>query len=176
MEVVNAAFSSLRQLTSFILHPCIVPPASLTLLTNLRRLAVYFAEGSYGSYLEEAPEVGVLPPPGAWSSGLQKLGLAGPTAFRSLDTLRRLPALEHLRLYAIDVSNRPLLEWEGLLEAAAANQQLQRIVLVDVNEAALDKATAVDGSLLLRLQRTHPHLTICKASVVGGDGWLCWND
>ena len=159
MEVVNAAFSSLRQLTSFILHPCIVPPASLTLLTNLRRLAVYFAEGSYGSYLEEAPEVGVLPPPGAWSSGLQKLGLAGPTAFRSLDTLRRLPALQHLRLFDSKACNESFLAWEGLLEAAAADRQLQRIGLDDVNEAALDKATAVDGSLL-RLQRTHPHLTI----------------
>ena len=163
LEAVNASFSSLRQLTYVSLFwRCTIPPASLIHLTNLRRLKVYFDERCFQEGVPAG--VGCLPSPGAWSSGLQKLGITDSIAFRSLDTLRRLPALQHLRLYGSTAGcTKSAAAWGGLLEAAAANQKLQRIDLVDSDEEELVVPYAVIG-ILLQLKDTHPHLTIRRGA------------
>ena len=172
VEAVTAALSSLRQLTSVSLYwPCTIPPASLTHLTNLRRLRVHFDEGDFQ---EEIPEAGGLPPPGDWTSGLESLGITCSIAFRSLDTLRHMLALQHLRLYcSTEERTESAAAWGDLLEAVAANQLLQRIDLVgsDAEEEPV-MSNALSGSLL-RLQRTHPHLTIaCEGGDVLDDWFL----
>ena len=69
-----------------------------------------------GSFPGELPEVGGLPPSGAWTSGLQQLGIMCSIAFCSLDTL------QHLCLYCRpDDYSESDEAWEGLLDAAAAN-------------------------------------------------------
>ena len=174
VEEVNTAFSSLHHLTYVSLSwRRTVPPASLTHLTNMRRLRLHY----YTFWFPEGPEGGRLPPPGAWSSGLQKLSIMGYIAFRSLDTLRRMPALQHLRLYCCtaeyDLSDAA---WTGLLEAAAAsNLQLQRLDIVKAfdENVYLDTPDSICG-ILLRLQRTHPRLAIAMLSQNDG-AWKDWD-
>ena len=153
VEAVNAAFSSLRQLTSLSLWcECTVTPAFLTHLTNLQRLRIYVR------HPEEPSEAGDLPPLGAWSSGLHKLGIPWSIAFHSLDTLRHMPALQHLRLSCSPAEYaESCAAWRALLDAAAANRTMLRIDLESTDVAVM--ATGVCG-ILLRLKHTHPHLTI----------------
>ena len=75
-----------------------------------------------GSFPGELPEVGGLPPSGAWTSGLQQLGIMCSIAFCSQVTLRHMSALQHLCLYCRpDDYSESDEAWEGLLDAAAAN-------------------------------------------------------
>ena len=68
VEAINRTLGSLQQLSYISLYwNCTTPPASLACLTNLRRLYI-FADTQPEEGLHEE---GGLPPPGAWSSGLQ---------------------------------------------------------------------------------------------------------
>ena len=165
VDVVCSAFSSLQQLTSVSLYGlCAASPASLTHLTSLRRLRVRI----WGSNVLGWE----LPPPGGWSSDLQQLHVDCSIAFRSLDALRHMPALQHLQLVCSKAEcTESVAAWGGLLDAAGATRQLQRLYIVKTSPVFGVKLNMSDAvwSMLLRLQRTHPHLTLtCE------DGhWMC---
>ena len=66
-----------------------------------------------------------------------------------------MPALLHLRLICTsEEHSESAAAWEALLEAAAANQQLQRLDIMISRGAALNMSDVMCG-ILLRLQRTH---------------------
>ena len=125
-----------------------------------------FQEGGF-------PEAGGLPPPGTWTSGLESLSITDSIAFRSLDTLRRMPALQHLRLYCSPQGcTDTVQEWIDLLEAAAANRKLQRIgfVSTDMEEEVMYNCLIDD---IGRHEESHPHITINSE---GDTVWDDWND
>ena len=102
-----------------------------------------------------------LPPPDAWSHGLQELGIAARVAISSLATLRSTTALEKLHLFCAVGSPSDSSTWDGLLETAGANTQLQRLDIVYDYDAEEELVMGIDlAGSLLRLHRRCPHLAI----------------
>ena len=136
-------------------------------LTNLRHLSVYCpAHGNEDDF----PVVG-LPPPGPWCYGLHELGIAARVAFGSLETLRSMTALENLHLYCTPSDCSDSSTWDGLLEVARANIQLE---CLDIEYSGYDDIFVMGISLadsLLRLLRSRPSLAIATCHTYYFGDW-----
>ena len=158
-ETISDSLTALGHLTSLILiwsFPS--APDSLPHLTSLRRLSLH----SWGQANEEES----LQPLGSWSHGLQELGIGVGVAFRSLETLRSMTALEWLRLYCSpsDFNDAQASRWGGLLTAAGSFTQLQRLDIESDCDEDLVMGFHVAGSLLA-LQRLNPRIVITPRHV-----------